>query len=433
MVAPSARLGRALCVAATAAAWSRGGAPPVRSRSIRRAADDGAPLPTVEEAIAGAEGYDGPGIVDPYYMHPDTYPMLHDWTAERFDCDLESGGYAEWVIPEEAFVFARFLKDGEKSRALRRALHLDHLFWARESAIVAERDGGPRVYAAQAAQDDRGDVVASVVAVVGGDAASAAALVAADPLVRAGVFDEARSGAYHWTIAGDPYLQADVWPDGESPYLHLKLDARPGANARGATREKHLSFLRKTRRTMRAGPLRPLGDAAGAPVGSLVYAFHASRDAALDWAAADPYVDAGVFGDGVQPLAAATYCELDVTGTQLTRPPPLNELPDPLLQRLVDADLVTLEERQVQRIEADPKTGEFVRYNITTTDPRVVSNVDVDDGLMATFASTPKALRAKKAREKKKALEEEDALAALSEAEGDDAAENDDGDLPDEF
>ena len=111
----------------------------------------------------------------------------------------------------------------------------------------------------------------------------------------------------------------------------------------------------------------------------------------------------------------------------------MNELPDPLLQRLVDADLVTLEERQVQRIEADPKTGEFVRYNITTTDPRVLSNVDVDDGLMATFASTPKALRAKKAREKKKALEEEDALAALSEAEGDDAAENDDGDLPDEF
>ncbi|KAH8049810.1 hypothetical protein JL721_11589 [Aureococcus anophagefferens] len=312
MFAPSAPLGRALCVAATAAAWSRGGAPPVRSQSIRRAADDGAPLPTVEEAIAGAEGYDGPGIVDPYYMHPDTYPMLHDWTAERFDCDLESGGYAEW-----------------------------------------------------AAQDDRGDVVASVVAVVGGDAASAAALVAADPLVRAGVFDEARSGAYHWTIAGDPYLQADVWPDGESP----------GASA--------------------------------------------------DWAAADPYVDAGVFGDGVQPLAAATYCELDVTGTQLTRPPPLNELPDPLLQRLVDADLVTLKERQVQRIEADPKTGEFVRYNITTTDPRVLSNVDVDDGLMATFASTPKALRAKKAREKKRGGGR---LAALSEAEGDDAAENDDGD-----
>ncbi|KAH8099243.1 hypothetical protein JL720_2227 [Aureococcus anophagefferens] len=87
-----------------------------------------------------------------------------------------------------------------------------------------------------------------------------------------------------------------------------------------------------------------------------------------------PDVDAGVFGDGVQPLAAATYCELDVTGTQLTRPPPLNELPDPLLQRLVDADLVDAEERQVQRIEADPKTGEFVRYNITTTDPRVLSN-----------------------------------------------------------
>ena len=83
MFAPSAPLGRALCVLHVAAAWSRGGAPPVRSQSIRRAADDGAPLPTVEEAIAGAEGYDGPGIVDPYYMHPDTYPMLHDWTAER--------------------------------------------------------------------------------------------------------------------------------------------------------------------------------------------------------------------------------------------------------------------------------------------------------------------------------------------------------------
>ncbi|KAH8044719.1 hypothetical protein JL720_16984 [Aureococcus anophagefferens] len=420
MFAPSARLGRALCVAATAAAWSRGGAPRAVAVDPSRGGRRGA-LPTVEEAIAGAEGYDGPGIVDPYYMHPDTYPMLHDWTAERFDCDLESGGYAEWVIRGGA---RRGSSRTAKSRALRRTLHLDHLFWARESAIVADRDGGPRVYAAQAAQDDRGDAVAPVVAVVGGDAARRA-LVAADPLVRAGVFDEARSGAYHWTIAGDPYLQADVWPDGE-PVPPPQARRLTRANA-GATREKHLSFLRKTRRTMRAGPLRPLGDAAGAPVGSLVYAFHASRGAALDWAAADPYVDAGVFGDGVQPLAAATYCELDVTGTQLTRPPPLNELPDPLLQRLVDADLVTLEERQVQRIEADPKTGEFVRYNITTTDPRVLSNVDVDDGLMATLAdgASPRRRPAKKRLGGGR-------LAALSGAEGDDAAENDDGDLPDE-
>ena len=50
----SLRALRALCVLHVAAAWSRGGAPPVRSQSIRRAADDGAPLPTVEEAIAGA-------------------------------------------------------------------------------------------------------------------------------------------------------------------------------------------------------------------------------------------------------------------------------------------------------------------------------------------------------------------------------------------
>ncbi|KAH8091076.1 hypothetical protein JL720_5954 [Aureococcus anophagefferens] len=279
MFAPSARLGRALCVAATAAAWSRGGAPPVRSQSIRRAADDGAPLPTVEEAIAGAEGYDGPGIVDPYYMHPDTYPMLHDWTAERFDCDLESG-YAEPTPGPTASPHSTSSSTPNPARTL--------LGDAREA---------PELPAQDAAHDARGPC---------------------------------------------------------------------GPRRRG----------RRARRATLPRPRWPLPTAA------------------------DPHADAGVFGDGVQPLAAATYCELDVTGTQLTRPPPLNELPDPLLQRR-RRDLVDAEERQVQRIEADPKTGEFVRYNITTTDPRVLSNVDVDDGLMATFASTPKALRAKKAREKK--------------------------------
>ena len=39
------------------------------SRLVRHADD----LPTVEEALASAEKYEGNAIVDPYYAHPDTF------------------------------------------------------------------------------------------------------------------------------------------------------------------------------------------------------------------------------------------------------------------------------------------------------------------------------------------------------------------------
>ena len=78
-----------------------------------------------------------------------------------------------------------------------------------------------------------------------------------------------------------------------------------------------------------------------------------------------------------------------------------------LLARLVDAGLVALEERVVDRIDPD-EDGSFTRYNVTTNDPRVQTNVDVDDEMMAAFASTPKALRAKRARDKAEALEAEE-------------------------
>ena len=47
-------------------------------------------------------------------------PMMHEWTAETFDADLEAGGHAEWDIPAEAFVFLRTVADpsltSEKAR-----------------------------------------------------------------------------------------------------------------------------------------------------------------------------------------------------------------------------------------------------------------------------------------------------------------------------
>ena len=51
-----------------------------------------------------------------------------------------------------------------------------------------------------------------------------------------------------------------------------------------------------------------------------------------------------------------------------------------------------------------------MRYNITTQDPRLESNTDIDDELMAAMAAMPKAVRAKRKRDKKnkeKELEEE--------------------------
>ena len=83
---------------------------------------------------------------------------------------------------------------------------------------------------------------------------------------------------------------------------------------------------------------------------------------------------------------------------------------DPLLSRLVDAGLVDLPERVVERIEPDPETGKLTHYNITTTDPRIESNVRIDKELMIRMQSTPKAVRAKRKRAKKaaEAAEEEE-------------------------
>lgn len=356
-------------------------------------------LPSVDEALKNADAYEGNAIVDPYYVHPDTLPMMHEWTAETFDADLEAGGHAEWEIPTAAFVFLRTVTDP----ALRRQKHEDHLVWVRESNLRADKDDSlPRVYASQLLRDDQGtEIAGSLLAVIGGDEASAKALVASDPLARS--LDEAVQ-AYHWTIAADPYLQLEVWPEGCAPFAMLRLDDAQGTSGRGATREKHLSFLRKTRRCVRAGPLRPLDGsstaaAERAPCGSLVYSFHESEASCLAWAARDPYVDAGVFTE--PPALLASYCDLDCSGKQVTRPAPFNELPDPVLARLVDAGLEELPERVIQRIERDPQTGKYERYNVTTRDPRLESNVRIDDELMAVMASTPKAKRAKRAKDKK--------------------------------
>jgi len=404
---------RRCCAAlALAGAWC----PPTRhiQRAVAplRAESDGEETTkSIDEVLADAEGYDGMPIVDPYYMHPDTLPLLHEWSAETFDADLEAGGHAEWDIPTTAYVFLRHFSDDDRTKTLRKLRHLDHLFWVREADALAERTGrGARVHASQLIRDaDDREFVASLVSVVAADEAAARELVARDPL---GPLFE-KTDAYHWTIADDPYLQTDVWPVGAAPYAFLRLDDATGTANRAATRDMHLSFLRKTERCIRAGPLRPL-DGAGspedrAPVGSLVYAFHDDRDSALAWAARDPYVEAGVFGANDAYLCA-TYNELEVTGRQVTLPTDMRGMADPLLSRLVGAGLVDLPERVVERIEPDPETGKLTHYNITTTDPRIESNVRIDSELMARMQSTPKAVRAGRKRAKQKKEEEEEDL-----------------------
>ena len=219
--------------------------------------------------------------------------------------------------------------------------------------------------------------------------------------------------AYHWTIAAlDLHLQLEVWPEGSAPFAMLRLDDQQGTANRGATREKHLSFLRKTKRCLRAGPLRPL-DGSSTPIaerppcGSLVYSFHEDEAQCLTWASRDPYVEAGVFTE--PPLLFASYCDLDCSGKQVTRPAPFNELPDPVLARLVSAGLEELPRaRRAAHRTRPPNRQVRARYNITTLDPRLESNVRIDDELMAKMASTPKAKRGQRARDKKAKEEAEE-------------------------
>ena len=108
--------------------------------------------------------------------------MMHEWTAETFDADLEAGGHAEWDIPAEAFVFLRTVADP----SLQPKKHEDHLVWARESHLKADKDDSkPRVYASQLLRDARGHGGGRFVARgYWGDEQSARALVETDPLIR---------------------------------------------------------------------------------------------------------------------------------------------------------------------------------------------------------------------------------------------------------
>ena len=63
---------------------------PGRRTLIRR-------MKELDEVLKGADAYDGAGVTDPYYQHPDTLPQLHEWTAETFEADLDARGPAARV------------------------------------------------------------------------------------------------------------------------------------------------------------------------------------------------------------------------------------------------------------------------------------------------------------------------------------------------
>ncbi len=71
------------------------------------------------------------------------------------------------------------------------------------------------------------------------------------------------------------------------------IDKPGGTDLRAATRDEHLTYLDRLRdRILAGGPLLGLD---GAPIGSLLIMDFADRKAAISFAAADPYAEAGLF------------------------------------------------------------------------------------------------------------------------------------------
>lgn len=80
------------------------------------------------------------------------------------------------------------------------------------------------------------------------------------------------------------------------PYTLICLD-KPGAlETRKANRDAHLAYIQETGTVEQAGPF--LNDE-GAMIGSLIVLTVETMEAAMDWAANDPYAKADLF-DSVQ-------------------------------------------------------------------------------------------------------------------------------------
>ena len=78
--------------------------------------------------------------------------------------------------------------------------------------------------------------------------------------------------------------------------FHIYAKDKPGAlNLRLETREAHLEFLEASGETVKlAGPLL---DKEGKPKGSVLIVECDNMDAAEQWAALDPYAQAGLFSE----------------------------------------------------------------------------------------------------------------------------------------
>ncbi len=77
------------------------------------------------------------------------------------------------------------------------------------------------------------------------------------------------------------------------PLFALLCHDRPGhLDTRKANREGHLAYISETGVVAQAGPLL---DEGGEMCGSLLILDVSDRDAALHWAASDPYALAGLF------------------------------------------------------------------------------------------------------------------------------------------
>ena len=128
--------------------------------------------------------------------------------------------------------------------------------------------------------DDASYTAGNVVVVVANSSADFRALMASEPLTAAGHEFDVRD-AYRWRVSQDPFLLRNAWPEElergghqPGPYLHLSFDRAAGegggeggaedpAALRRRTRALHLSFLRKTERTMCGAAARARALASG--------------------------------------------------------------------------------------------------------------------------------------------------------------------------